>query len=804
MKRALFFMLFVMFINTFCFLTHRASAQEDIFRITVIDVGKGDCILVQTGNAADPVNVMIDTGYDNTADAVIAYLNENGIEKIHALIISHFHKDHVGGAAAILERVPVDKVYMPDYEGTRKVYEAMMNVLNDPKCTVPFDRLSGGIEFHLSGASYHLYPSVIRFDGDNDNDVSMAAAIEYEGHKALFAGDLEDEGIRQFLEKNTIPEKYYDILKLPHHGAEEARTPDLLKLLKEGGTAVITDGKNQRAYGTLIDKLETDGFPYTCSAADGTVIIEASDSGYNIRKEKNPEYSEEGDWKYILLDNNTAAVTGYSGNAAVVTIPSSLGGHTVTAIEDFAFYNNKTVTAVTVPDTVASIGDSVFSWCRELKEVSLPENLQTIGEAAFSHITGMEEITIPGSVKSIGESGFESCTGLKSITLPPGLTAIAPSLFERCENLESIAIPEGVKSIGKEAFKRCEKLTAISIPSSVTLIDEEAFKRCTSLKSLDLPESIRKIEESAFENCTALKDFAIPSGVTSIGKSAFRNCQSLEAVVIPAGIDSIKKSAFSGCSTLKSVSIPVSVTSFKAEVFMDCRNLYDIRYAGTMAEWDALDKGKNWNKNCPQDQKIHCSDSPEPEPEPEPDPQPDDPGRRSDIRFFNLPEMPKTGFSAIHPETPAARPKDLYYEPTGLTLQIPSLDLSKAIVRLPFRDGEYAVEWLDDSIGLPEDLPLPGTGLSILTGHNHLDAVNAGPFALLRDLPLNARLYITDSSSDLMAFSVFANEKIPADDPSALPDLSGRWKNTLFLITCEDEQPDGSYAFRRVIAAGQL
>ena len=76
--------------------------------------------------------------------------------------------------------------------------------------------------------------------------------------------------------------------------------------------------------------------------------------------------------------------------------------------------------------------------------------------------------------------------------------------------------------------------------------------------------------------------------------------------------------------------------------------------------------------------------------------------------------------------------------------------------------------------------------------------------ALLRDLPLNARLYITDSSSDLMAFSVFANEKIPADDPSALPNLSCRWKNTLFLITCEDEQPDGSYAFRRVITAGQL
>ena len=105
------------------FFIKRIARAEDIFTITSIDVGKGDCILIQTGDRNDPVTVMIDTGYKETADDVLNYLRKQDINKLDALIITHYHKDHVGGAAAILKGVPVGKVYMPDYEGTKKVYE---------------------------------------------------------------------------------------------------------------------------------------------------------------------------------------------------------------------------------------------------------------------------------------------------------------------------------------------------------------------------------------------------------------------------------------------------------------------------------------------------------------------------------------------------------------------------------------------------------------------------------------------------------------------------------------------------------
>ena len=148
MKRSFITIMFSIFMSGVLLFVKRVSAAEEIFKITSIDVGKGDCILVQTGAADDPVNVMIDTGYKETAGDVLAYLETHNVQKLDALVISHYHKDHVGGAAAILKGIPVSMVYMPDYEGTRKVYEEMMAVLKDSGGAIPYKRLSENMRFY--------------------------------------------------------------------------------------------------------------------------------------------------------------------------------------------------------------------------------------------------------------------------------------------------------------------------------------------------------------------------------------------------------------------------------------------------------------------------------------------------------------------------------------------------------------------------------------------------------------------------------------------------------------------------------
>lgn len=63
-----------------------------------------------------------------------------------------------------------------------------------------------------------------------------------------------------------------------------------------------------------------------------------------------------GDYKYKILDDGTAQITDYTGKAATLTIPSTLGGKTVTSIGSTAFSMCSSLTSVTIPDSVTEIG----------------------------------------------------------------------------------------------------------------------------------------------------------------------------------------------------------------------------------------------------------------------------------------------------------------------------------------------------------------------------------------------------------------------------------------------------------------
>ncbi len=485
-----------------------AKAADDLFQITVLDVGKGDCILLQTGEDV----VMIDTGYKQTAkDVVLKYLEEHNITRLDALIISHYHKDHVGGGAALLKKITPDRLYIPDYEGTRDVYLDMLAVIEEKQISpVRVEGNAGVITFTLeSGAEYRLYPSTVPYDSEeeNDNDVSMAAAVYYRGHSAFFAGDLEDAGIEalsKYAEDDSQALKC-DILKLPHHGRTSGNSSTLLDLV-DPETALITDGSSQRAYGEMIDMLDERGIDYLCSAVDGTYVITADDSGYTYERSRKDRSETSGPWKYIVLEDGTAAITGYIGTEQQAEIPSEIDGHTVGRIADSAFYNHKELLSVTIPASVTEIGDSAFSWCTNLKSISVPDGLTSLGSGAFAFCGKLGYVNIPEGVTSIGEYTFFRCYALNGITIPDHVTSIGEKAFSHCSGLETITIPSGTESIDEEAFKKCSSLKTLIIRPGLQNIKKNAFEDCTSLESVWIPSTVQSIKGNVFKNCTALMD----------------------------------------------------------------------------------------------------------------------------------------------------------------------------------------------------------------------------------------------------------------------------------------------------------
>ena len=95
--------------------------------------------------------------------------------------------------------------------------------------------------------------------------------------------------------------------------------------------------------------------------------------------------------------------------------------------------------------------------------------------------------------------------------------------------------------------------------------------------------------------------------VTSIGNDAFFRCKSLTSIIISNSVTTIGEAAFNRCRSISSVIIPDGVISIGWYAFLGCTSLVDIRYNGTIEQWQKIELGEYWNEDVPST-NIHCTD----------------------------------------------------------------------------------------------------------------------------------------------------------------------------------------------------
>ncbi len=118
-----------------------------------------------------------------------------------------------------------------------------------------------------------------------------------------------------------------------------------------------------------------------------------------------------GDFKFEV-SSTSATLKEYTGTKASVTIPSKVSGVSVKKIGAEAFWQNRTMTSVTIPSTVTVIEEAAFNECTALKKVVIPSKVKTIESGAFWYCTGLKKVVIPKSVTKIGENAFKGCNSL--------------------------------------------------------------------------------------------------------------------------------------------------------------------------------------------------------------------------------------------------------------------------------------------------------------------------------------------------------------------------------------------------------
>ena len=199
------------------------------------------------------------------------------------------------------------------------------------------------------------------------------------------------------------------------------------------------------------------------------------------------EYSDLGSNKLMITQCN------FIDSLGSLSIPSSIGGKTVTQIGEWLIANNTKLKSVSIPDTVTKILRGAFYNCTELRTVRMGSRVTEIGESAFEKCLFLESINLSSGLKKIGDEAFYDCRRLKTLSIPDTVMSIGEEAFTNCRSLQSLVIPNGVKKLGDGTgfgiFENCKSLKAIKIPESVRFIQNNAFDGCLDVTVVGAKDS---------------------------------------------------------------------------------------------------------------------------------------------------------------------------------------------------------------------------------------------------------------------------------------------------------------------------
>jgi len=237
--------------------------------VAFLDVGQGDSILIWSRDNA----VLIDGGDVGRQDVILGYMRRAGIRRLDYVIATHPHRDHIGGLVAVLGRVEVGAVIMPDVVHTTETFVNLLAVIenNDLPLVVVVEPgqwfRAGIIELEV------LWPT----GGQrNLNDASIVARLVHGETAFLFTGDLEAAGERGLIASGL--DLQADVLKVGHHGSRTSSTDAFLDAVAPVAAVIQVGERNQfgHPHGEVLGRLAERGIAVYRTDVNGAVIM-ASD-----------------------------------------------------------------------------------------------------------------------------------------------------------------------------------------------------------------------------------------------------------------------------------------------------------------------------------------------------------------------------------------------------------------------------------------------------------------------------------------------------------------------------------------------
>ncbi len=221
-------------------------SDQSGLKITMLDVGQGDCICVQTSNGQCYLFDGGSSSHQNIAEKVILpFLHQQGISHIEGIFLSHADADHSNGLLQLIEQelIPVKTLYLPSIENeTNKNFADILESFGK----IRIQYIQKGDSWQLGDLKCICLHPYKKFEG-NSNACSGCFLLEKEEFSMLFTGDVEGEGESLLLQELQKRINQVDVLKVAHHGSRYSTTEEFLSYIKPK-VALISCGESN-SYG---------------------------------------------------------------------------------------------------------------------------------------------------------------------------------------------------------------------------------------------------------------------------------------------------------------------------------------------------------------------------------------------------------------------------------------------------------------------------------------------------------------------------------------------------------------------------
>ncbi len=255
-----------------------------ILEVTVIDVGQGDSILIETPSGK---KVLIDGGEEYAGKKIVVpFLRRKGVNRLDMVILTHPHSDHVGGLPEVLKAFKVESVLDAGIPHTSSYYKNFLKLIEENKIKYKVARIGDILDFQDGVKSSIYAPSEPLLEGTNSdlNNNSIVMRLTYGEFSILLTGDMEREGEERLLKRGVYLKS--NILKAGHHGSNTSSSRDFLARVKPK-VAVISVGVDNK-FGhpgrKTLERLKQAKIQVLRTDKDGAIVIRTNGKKYTINK----------------------------------------------------------------------------------------------------------------------------------------------------------------------------------------------------------------------------------------------------------------------------------------------------------------------------------------------------------------------------------------------------------------------------------------------------------------------------------------------------------------------------------------